>query len=240
MDGENVTLLVAFAAGLLSFASPCVLPLVPVYLAHMADVTVIETPAAHRRLGPVLHASLFVAGFTLVFVTFWVSLGLVGYALRDNAQYLRQVGGAVLIFMGFHLAGIINLGFLNQEHVFHGRLKEQSGLVRSFGLGVFFAAGWTPCIGPVLGAIIGLAAFDGESARGTLLLIAYSLGLGVPFVVSAMAVDTITRPLKRARALRVGVPIVSGALVVGIGVLMLTNTLVRMPQYFDWGGGVYG
>ena len=79
-----------------------------------------------------------------------------------------------------------------------------------------------------------------ESARGTLLLIAYSLGLGVPFVVSAMAVDTITRPLKRARVLRVGVPIVSGALVVGIGVLMLTNTLVRMPQYFDWGGGVYG
>jgi cytochrome c-type biogenesis protein len=240
VDGENVTLLVAFAAGVLSFASPCVLPLVPVYLAHMADVTVIGAPTAHRRLVPAFHAALFVFGFTVVFVAFWASLGLVGYALRDNVQYLRQAGGGVLIFMGFHLAGVINLGFLNQEHVLSGRLREQSGLLRSFILGVFFAAGWTPCIGPVLGAIIGLAAFDGESARGTLLLVAYSLGLGLPFIASAMAVDAVTRPLKRARMLRVGVPIVSGALVVVIGVLMLTNMLVQMPQYFDWGGGAYG
>lgn len=240
MDGENVTILVAFAAGVLSFASPCVLPLVPVYLAHMADVTVIGRASAHRRLTPAFHAVLFVLGFTLVFVAFWASLGLIGYALRDNAQYLRQAGGAVLIFMGFHLAGVINLGFLNQEHVLHGRLKAQSGMLRSFFLGLFFAAGWTPCIGPVLGAIIGLAAFDGESARGTVLLIAYSMGLGLPFIAAAMAVDTVTRPLKRARLLRIGVPIVSGVLVAAIGVLMLTDTLIQMPQYFDWGGGASG
>ena len=240
MDGENVTIVIAFAAGVLSFVSPCVLPLVPVYLAHMADVTVVDRAAAHRRLVPALHATLFVVGFTIVFVAFWASLGLIGYALRDNARYLRQAGGAVLVFMGFHLAGVINLGFLNEEHVFNGRLKEQSGMARSFFLGVFFAAGWTPCIGPVLGAIIGLAAFDGESTRGTLLLLAYSLGLGIPFIAAAMAVDTVTRPLKRARMLRVGVPIVSGVLVAAIGVLMLTDTLVRMPQYFDWGGGALG
>jgi len=240
MDGENVTILVAFAAGLLSFASPCCLPLVPVYLAHMAEVSVETRAVANRRLLPVLHALVFVLGFTIVFVAFWASLGLVGYALRDNARYMRQAGGAVLIFMGFHLAGVINLGFLNQERVFSGRLKQRSGFLRSFLLGLFFAAGWTPCIGPVLGAVIGLAAFDGEPARGTLLLIAYSAGLGVPFIAAAMAVDTVTRPLKRARLLRVGVPIVSGVLVAGIGVLMLTNMLVRMPQYFDWGGGTPG
>jgi cytochrome c-type biogenesis protein len=240
VDGENVTLLVAFAAGVLSFASPCCLPLVPVYLAHMAEVSVDTRGAAHRRLLPVLHALVFVLGFTIVFVAFWASIGLVGYALRDNARYLRQAGGAVLVFMGFHLAGVINLGFLNQERMFSGRLKQRSGFVRSFLLGLFFAAGWTPCIGPVLGAVIGLAAFDGEPARGTALLIAYSLGLGVPFIAAAVAVDAVTRPLKQARLLRIGVPIVSGALVVGIGVLMLTNTLVQMPQYFDWGGSSRG
>jgi cytochrome c-type biogenesis protein len=240
VDGDNVTILVAFAAGILSFASPCCLPLVPVYLAHMAEVTVESRSGAHARLTPALHAAVFVLGFTIVFVTFWASLGLVGYALRDNVRYLRQAGGAVLIFMGFHLAGVINLGFLNREHVFSGRLKRQSGFIRSFSLGLIFAAGWTPCIGPVLGAVIGLAAFEGDPARGTVLLVAYSLGLGVPFVVAAMAVDTVTRPLKKARLLRVGVPIVSGVLVAGIGVLMLTNTLVRMPQYFDWGGGPLG
>jgi cytochrome c-type biogenesis protein len=240
VDGENVTILVAFAAGLLSFVSPCVLPLVPVYIAHMADVTVEGRGIDHRRLLPALHAIVFVAGFTLVFVAFWASIGLVGYALRDNARYLRQAGGAVLVFMGFHLAGVINLGFLNQERVFSGKLKQRSGFIRSFLLGLFFAAGWTPCIGPVLGAIIGLASFDGESAKGTLLLIAYAMGLGVPFVLAAMAVDTVTRPLKQARLLRIGVPILSGVLVAGIGVLMLTNTLVQMPQYFDWGGGTRG
>ncbi len=240
MDGENVTILVAFAAGVLSFASPCVLPLVPVYIAHMAGVSVGGRAAAHRRLWPALHAAVFVMGFTIVFVAFWVSIGLVGYALRDNVRYLRQAGGAVLIFMGFHLAGVINLGFLSQEHVYSGKVRQRSGFLRSFSLGLIFAAGWTPCIGPVLGAIIGLASFDGESARGTLLLVAYSLGLGVPFIAAAMAVDTVTRPLKQARLLRIGVPIVSGVLVAGIGVLMLTNTLVQMPQYFDWGGSPRG
>ncbi|MDE3095376.1 MAG: cytochrome c biogenesis protein CcdA [Chloroflexota bacterium] len=240
MDGNNVTILVAFAAGVLSFASPCCLPLVPVYLAHMTEVSVGAGTIAHRRVLPALHALVFVLGFTLVFVAFWASIGVAGYALRDNARYLREAGGAVLVFMGFHLAGVINLGFLNQERVFHGRLRQRSGFVRSFLLGLLFAAGWTPCIGPVLGAVIGLAAFDGEPARGTLLLIAYSLGLGLPFVASAVAVDTVTRPLKRLRVLRVGVPIVSGALVAAIGILMLTNTLVQMPQYFDWGGGARG
>jgi cytochrome c-type biogenesis protein len=240
VDGENLTILVAFFAGIVTFASPCCLPLVPVYLAHMADVTVESRGGPHRRLMPAMHASVFVLGFTIIFVAFWASLGVVGYALQDNARYLRQIGGAVLVFMGFHLAGVINIGFLNQEHVFNGKITQRSGFIRSFLLGLFFAAGWTPCIGPVLGAIIGLAAFDGDPARGTVLLLVYSLGLGVPFIAAAFAVDAITRPLKRARLLRVGLPIVSGVLVVAIGVLMLTNTLIQMPQYFDWGTGASG
>lgn len=240
MDGSNVTILIAFAAGMLSFASPCCLPMVPVYLAHMAEVSVENRAQSRRRLFQLMNALAFVLGFTIVFVSLWASLGLVGYALRDKVQYLRIGGGAVLVFMGFHLAGVINLGFLNQERVFGPKLKQRSGVLRSFLFGFFFSAGWTPCIGPVLGAVIGLAAFDGDVGRGTLLLLAYSAGLGVPFIAAALAVDTITRPLKKARALRIGVPIVSGVLVAGIGLLMLTNTLVRMPQYFDWGGGPVG
>lgn len=240
MDGENVNILVAFGAGVLSFVSPCVLPLVPVYVAHIAEVTVDGRSGPHRQLMPALHAMSFVLGFTVVFVAFWASFGFIGYLLRDNVQYMRQIGGAILIFMGFHLAGVINLGFLDQERVFSGRLRMRSGFARSFMLGLIFAAGWTPCIGPVLGAIIGLATFGGESARGTLLLVAYSLGLGLPFIAAALAVDKVTRPLKEARRLRVAVPIVSGVLVAGIGLLMLTNMLVRMPQYFDWGGGAIG
>ena len=240
MDGTNVNILIAFAAGVLSFVSPCVLPLVPVYVAHIAEVTVDERHGAHQQLLPTLHAISFVVGFTLVFVAFWAGFGLLGYALKDNVQYLRQAGGVILIFMGLHLAGVINLGFLDQERVFQGRLKVRSGFLKSFMLGLIFAAGWTPCIGPVLGAIIGLATFGGESARGTLLLVAYSLGLGLPFIAAALAVDRVTLPLKRARRLRVAVPIVSGVLVAAIGFLMVTNMLVQMPQYFDWGGGAIG
>jgi cytochrome c-type biogenesis protein len=240
VDGENVGILIAFAAGILSFASPCCLPMVPVYLAHMAEVSVEGRSRSRRRLFQLVNALAFVLGFTIVFVSLWASLGIVGYALRDKLDYLRIAGGAVLVFMGFHLAGVINLGFLNQERVFGPKLGQRSGLLRSFLFGFFFSAGWTPCIGPVLGAIIGLAAFDGDVGRGTILLLAYSAGLGVPFVASAMAVETVMAPLKRARVLRMGVPIVSGVLVTGIGLLMLTNTLVRMPQYFDWGGGSFG
>jgi cytochrome c-type biogenesis protein len=240
VDGENVNILIAFTAGVLSFVSPCVLPLVPVYVAHIAEVTVDGRRGAHQQLLPALHAVSFVAGFTLVFVGFWAGIGLLGFALKDNAQYLRQAGGVVLIFMGFHLIGIINLGFLNQERVFNGRVRIRSGFLKSFVLGLIFAAGWTPCVGPVLGAIIGLATFGGESTKGTLLLVAYSLGLGLPFIAAALAVDKVTLPLKRARRLRVAVPIVSGVLVAAIGFLMLTNMLVQMPQYFDWGGGAIG
>lgn len=239
MDGENVTFLVAFGAGILSFASPCCLPLVPVYVGHMTGVTM-AAGSRGRRLQSALHAVAFVLGFTLVFVSFWALLGLVGYALQDNARYLRQIGGAALVFMGFHVMGVINLGFLNREWVPGARLGNRAGIARSFLLGVFFAAGWTPCIGPVLGAIIGLAAYEGELLQGTALLLVYSLGLGVPFIATAVAVDRITNPLRRAKLLRAAVPVLSGALVVGIGVLMLTNTLVQMPRYFNWGGNGLG
>jgi cytochrome c-type biogenesis protein len=234
MDGENVTLLIAFAAGVLSFASPCCLPLVPVYIGHMVSVSA-ETTGPSRRLVSVTHAAAFVAGFSIIFITFWTSIGLVGFVALDNARYIREIGGAVLIFMGLHLLGVINIGFLNREYTVGQGREGKPGYPRSLLLGMTFAAGWTPCIGPVLGSIIGLAVIEDQVAKGALLLAFYSAGLGVPFLIMALAVEPISAGLKRIRPVLRAVPVVSGGLVVGIGLLMLTNNLIQLNQFFDWG-----
>ena len=234
MDGENVTLLIAFAAGVLSFASPCVLPLVPAYIGHMMAVSA-ERPGRSRRVVSLLHATSFVAGFSLVFVAFWTSVSVVGFVFLDNARFLRELGGAILIFMGLHLLGIINIGLLNREYTVDAGWKGNAGYPRSLAMGMSFAAGWTPCIGPVLGSIIGLAIIEGSVTKGTTLLVAYSAGLGVPFLITALAVEPISARLKRLRPVLAAVPVVSGVLVIAVGVLMLTNSLIRMNQFFDWG-----
>jgi len=234
VDGENVTLLIAFAAGVLSFASPCVLPLVPAYIGHMMAVSA-ERPGRSRRVVSLLHATSFVAGFSLVFVVFWTSVSVVGFVFLDNARFLRELGGAILIFMGLHLLGIINIGLLNREYTVDAGWKGNAGYPRSLAMGMSFAAGWTPCIGPVLGSIIGLAIIEGSVTKGTTLLVAYSAGLGVPFLITALAVEPISARLKRLRPVLAAVPVVSGVLVIAVGVLMLTNSLIRMNQFFDWG-----
>ena len=236
MDGENVTLLVAFAAGVLSFASPCCLPLVPVYIGHMVEVSA-ETQGPPQRLLSVTHAAMFVAGFSIIFVGFWASIALVGFFALDSARYIREIGGAVLIFMGLHLLGIINIGFLNRDYAVSHTAGNGSrpGYPRSLIIGMSFAAGWTPCIGPVLGSIIGLAIIEDQAMKGLLLLTVYSLGLGLPFVIVALAVQPISTALKRVRPLLAIVPAISGALVVTIGVLMLTNNLIQTNRFFDWG-----
>jgi cytochrome c-type biogenesis protein len=234
MDGENVTILIAFAAGVLSFASPCVLPLVPAYLGHMVTVSG-ENPRAAPRMITFVHATAFVAGFSMVFVGFWAAIGSFGYLVLDNARYMQITAGAVLIFMGMHLLGVINLPFMNREYVVSGKEPVKPGYSRSLLMGMMFAAGWTPCIGPVLGSIIGLAVMEDALLRGVVLLVAYSLGLGVPFLIMALAVNRISAWLRRARPLLAAVPVVSGLLVMTVGLLMLTNSMVRVYQFFDWG-----
>jgi cytochrome c-type biogenesis protein len=233
MDGENLTLLIAFGAGLLSFASPCVLPLVPVYIAHMVTVSG-ERPEPAPRMMNLTHAAAFVLGFSVIFIGFWSALGLVGYAVIDNARYLREIGGAILIFMGLHLLGVINLGFMNREYTVSTTESPRPGYLRSALLGMTFAAGWTPCIGPVLGSIIGLAVIEGDAAKGALFLAAYSAGLGIPFLAMAFALDPVSAQLRKMRPLLSAVPAASGALVMTVGLLMLTNNFFRVSQYFDW------
>jgi cytochrome c-type biogenesis protein len=242
MNG-NITLAVAFAAGLVSFASPCCLPLVPVYVGFIvgsdADRVRPARSAAFRQ------SLAFVLGFTVVFVALWASIGLVGYALRDHVNLLRQLGGAVLVVMGLHVAGLISLPVLGRQAgagANMGRLLQRrpDGTViepaprvgRSVLFGVVFAAGWTPCIGPILSGIIGLASLRSDVAQGTVLLLAYALGLGIPFILVALGADSLRQRLGWFARHDVAVSVVTGSMLVIVGFLMMTNLLVRLSQFF--------
>jgi cytochrome c-type biogenesis protein len=228
----------ALIAGVVSFASPCCLPLVPAYVGYMVGAAPAGTP--NQRRVALFQSLAFVAGFSAVFISLWASVGLVGYALRDQAWLLRQVGGAVLVFLGLHVAGVINVGALWREvrlpvnplggTAEFGAPVAPPSYGRSAVLGVFFAAGWTPCVGPILGGIIGLASVSGTVAEGTLLLVAYSVGLAIPFVLVALGATSVSRRLGWLRTHHLAVSRITGAMLVAIGFLMITNAFSRLSQ----------
>ena len=247
--GLGLGIVLAFVAGIVSFASPCCLPLVPGYIGYMVGTA----PEGRARRRAAFQQSLaFVGGFSLVFVTLWASVGVVGYVLRDYAGLLRQVGGAVLVFMGLHVAGVINVAALYREvrlpisqPTFGGALAGggsaggSSGAAtfgsgpsygRSALLGIFFAAGWTPCIGPILGGIIGLASASTSVIEGTVLLVAYAAGLAVPFILVALGATALSSHLGVLRRHHNAVSVGTGLMLVGIGFLMITNTFVRLAS----------
>ncbi len=237
-----VGILVAFLGGIASFASPCCLPLVPAYVSYMVGTTS-NNENARRRVA-LAHALSFVLGFSAVFVAVWASVGLIGYVFRDVVPILRQVGGAVLVFMGLHVAGVINIAALYREvrlpvgpfgaasMGFGQAPGGKPGYRRSTLFGVVFAAGWTPCIGPILGGIIGLASVSASVADGTILLVAYAAGLAVPFVLVALGATAISDRLGWMRRHHRAVSAVTGAMLVLVGFLMITNTFVRLSTLF--------
>lgn len=225
---STVTIPLAAAAGVLSFASPCFLPIVPAYVTYVAGDQRRDSRAARLRvLG---QASAFVAGFTLVFVSVWVLLGLVGTSIADSRGILRIVAGAVLVVLGLHLAGWIDLAVLGRSLriPLRPRLDTAPSAPRSFVLGLAFAAGWTPCIGPILAAVIGLATTTGSVGQGVVLLVAYSLGLGVPFVLVAVGADAVARRLTWLKTHQRVVSTVSGVFLITVGFLMITDRFERL------------
>ena len=259
MEASELTLLVAFGAGLLSFLSPCVLPLVPAYIGQLTVVAVVgRANATPSRWLAVRHAVAYVLGFGAVFTVLGVTATFVGGPLADYLPTLRIIGGVVLIVLGLNLAGILPIPVLERtwrplEAGAAGAVAQQAGTVAlatpgaaddpglgrrlggrlvggrggvlaSFGLGVVFAVGWTPCIGIILGGILTMAASSGTTLQGGLLLVAYTLGLGVPFILLGAVYDrapALVRPLVRhGRA----VSLIGGILVAVLGVFML----------FDW------
>ncbi len=236
MVEDQVALAVAFFAGIVSFVSPCVLPLVPAYVANLAGVSIAtEGPAPRVRLITVLHALAFVGGFTLVFVLFWTSLGLMGYLVQGYGPYIRFVAGTILIFMGFHVMGLWRIPFLDRDVRAPFSLKGNASYPRSMLLGILFAGGWTPCIGPVLAGIIGLASFKETVWQGAWLLIVYSAGLGVPFLATALAINQVTKFLRRIRRFQWAISLVSGLFIITVGILLITNMFAQISKYFYWG-----
>ena len=229
-------ILLAALAGLVSFASPCCLPLVPAYVGYIVGTA--PDDAAARRRTAFRQSLAFVAGFSIVFVSLWASVGLVGYVLRDQVGLLRQLGGALIVFMGLHVAGVINVAALYREvrlpigpaggMGFGQPVPDSPSYGRSALLGVVFAAGWTPCVGPILGGIIGLASVSSSAWQGVALLGAYAMGLAVPFVLVAVGATEVSDRLAWFRVNNVLVSRVTGALLVVVGFLMITNTFARL------------
>jgi len=214
----NVGLLAAFAAGVLSISSPCVLPLLPLYLAHLAGT------GADGRLPPrrivLPHAVAFVVGFGVIFVLLGVSLGALGGVFLIYRPWLIRAGGLFMILMGLHLVGLLRLPLLDQAHyvAIPGAGAHPSRLTSSFLVGVGFASGWMPCVGPVLGAIFTLAISAADPVRSGTLFAAYAGGLAVPFLAAALALGSVTR---RLRWMSARVTAVSGGVLLAVGVLMV-------------------
>jgi cytochrome c-type biogenesis protein len=223
-------ILVAFAAGLLSFLSPCVLPLVPSYIGFLTGMTLPEMTG--RRRVALLHAVLFILGFSLIFILLGASATALGRALNYYQVWLQRIGGVLIILFGLLCLGAFKFGLLSQERRFQLDRKPV-GYLGSALVGMAFAAGWTPCIGPVLGGILGLAATSTDVSRGMLLLAVYSAGLALPFLVAALAMDRFLDWFQRFRRFLPWVMRISGAMLVLVGVLLVTGEFTRLAGWLQ-------
>jgi cytochrome c-type biogenesis protein len=229
-DTTNVSLLFAFIGGLLSFLSPCVLPLVPSYLGFVTGFTVHEM--SDRRKLAMAHAVLFVLGFTLVFMLFGASATALGRVLKYYEVWFQRIGGALIILFGLYCLGVLKLSFLDRDARLHLDRKPV-GFLGSLLVGMTFGAGWTPCIGPILGAILGLAASEDSLGRGMLLLGTYSAGLAVPFLIAAWAVEWFLDFFQRFRRYLPWVQRISGIILIVVGLLMATGQFTRMAGWLQ-------
>jgi cytochrome c-type biogenesis protein len=225
-----LSFMVAFVAGLLSFLSPCVLPLVPSYVGFITGMTLPEVSG--RRRAALLHALLFVAGFSLVFVLLGASATALGRALNYYQVWLQRVGGVLIIIFGFLCLGVFKVGVLNQERRVQLDRKPV-GYLGSALVGVAFGAGWTPCIGPVLGAILGLAATTSDVTRGMQLLAVYSAGLALPFLAAAVAVESFLDWFQSFRRYLPWVMRLSGLILIVVGVLLVTGEFTRLAGWLQ-------
>ena len=230
---ESLGVFVAFTAGLFSFLSPCVLPLFPSYLSFITGMSVDRlagevTAAARARV--MLHSLAFIVGFTAVFVSLGASFSAAGQFLLDYRDWIRIAGGSLIVIFGLYIAGILRLGALGRTHQFQIRSKP-AGLLGSFAVGLTFAIGWTPCVGPILGSILTLASNEKTVSEGVGLLLAYSAGLGVPFLLFSLGLGAFLKFFKRYRPLLPIVERVAGVLLIAVGVLVASNYYVVLNAW---------
>jgi cytochrome c-type biogenesis protein len=219
---SDVAVPIAFGAGLASFLSPCVLPLIPSYVTFITGMTLDDVARARRTA--LIHALLFVLGFSLIFLALGASATLLGRLLVTYRVWISRVGGLLVLVFGLYLLGVFNLGAFARERRVHITDKPL-GYLGTVVVGIAFGAGWTPCIGPILGSILTYAATQADVSRGVGLLAAYSLGLAVPFVLAAVAIERFIAVFQRMRSGMVWISRISGALLVVVAILMLTDYL---------------
>ncbi len=250
---SSVELSLAFAAGLVSFVSPCCLPMVPMYLSYLAGIAGRGTPVAAfaspastggtsavttagvqpSRALILLHAAAFVAGFSVIFVALGASASVLGVLLRTHLLLLRHVAGILIVLFGLHTAGLLRVSWLYRERRAHVDPTTGVGVGRSAALGLAFAAGWSPCIGPMLGSILLLAGNAATLGQGVLLLVAYSLGLGLPFLLAAFFVQGLAVRLRRINRYFGVINLTSGALLVLMGVMVYAGVFLRLAALFQ-------
>ena len=239
---ENVTLATAFLAGIISFISPCVLPIVPGYISFVSGVSLQELKSnldlddekRRRLLRQVgLNSVFFVLGFSVVFVVMGASATYIGNWFAANRTVLARVAGVVIVIFGLHTMGLTPIKWLNYEKRFQTQ-KKPMGLAGSFLIGLAFAFGWSPCIGPILAGVLALAATQDTVAQGVWLLAAYSLGLGVPFIATALATNRFLDLFDRVKNHMRFIEITAGVLLVAVGILVATDRLQALSRYFTF------
>jgi cytochrome c-type biogenesis protein len=226
----DVGLLVVFSAGLLSFLSPCVLPLVPSYVTFITGLSLEETQVQRRTA--LIHGLLFVLGFSLIFIGLGLGATLLGQTLFIYRDWISRIGGVVIIVFGLYLLGVLNINALTRDRRLH-LADKPAGYLGTVFVGIAFGAGWTPCIGPILGAVLIYTSGNADLGRSLALLTAYSLGLAIPFVLSAFAVDRFMAFFQRMKRQMMWLSKAAGAVMILMGVLMVTNRFTIMAAWLN-------
>ncbi len=237
MEISQISIWLALLAGLASFLSPCVFSLVPAYVGYLGGISAGgDRNVASNRWLTFSHGLAFVLGFSVVFVLLGVGLGLLGGLMRDLSYWLAKIGGIIVVIFGLHMIGIFHIPFLAYDTRVQQAPDPKLGYLSSAMMGVFFSAGWSPCVGPVLGTILTVVANGGSIALGGALLTAYSIGLGIPFLLAALGIGWVTTILKKyGKAMRY-VEIAMGVLLIIIGIMLFRGdfALIAQQTQFFW------
>jgi cytochrome c-type biogenesis protein len=230
----------ALLAGLASFLSPCVFPLVPAYVSYLSGRSIEANQAEIKRtsLETFFHGVAFVIGFSIVFIFFGIAVSFAGRLLYNLKDWFARIGGIIVIILGIHMTGLFRIRFLEYDIRPQVEFRRGSGYLSSFLLGIFFSAGWSPCVGPVLGAILTLALKEGSIIEGIKLLMAYSLGLAIPFLLAAPAIGWITTILKKYGKFLHVVEVFMGIILILVGILLFAGAferLARIGQFINLG-----
>jgi cytochrome c-type biogenesis protein len=231
MEQFNVSIGLAFLAGLASFLSPCVLSLVPAYISYLGGRAAGGESSKQNRFLTLTHGVAFVLGFSSVFILFNIIAAALGVVLFDLRFWLAKIGGLIVIVFGLHMIGVFRIPFLEYDLRIHKRQEGNLGYISSFLMGIFFSAGWSPCVGPILGSIMTFAINTGDMLQGTLLGIAYSAGLAIPFLLAALGIGWVTVILRKYNKVMRITEIVMGVLLVIVGIMLVFGVFSILASF---------